>query len=76
MSEEVTVAIRFDQSMRVSDRADLVSRLECERGIAAAWVEGGDDGRLVVRYVRGWFSPVTLIDTIRKLGYSGTLDDG
>jgi len=59
--------------MDVSQRSELVAKLELERGIISAWFEGGDHHRLTVHYERNHFSHVTLLDTIKELGFHGDI---
>ncbi|MFO7604442.1 MAG: hypothetical protein R6X06_11605 [Gammaproteobacteria bacterium] len=69
--ENVEVYIRED--MDVTQRGWLVMKLEHEQGIVGAWFLGGDQHRLTVYYEREHFSNLTLLDTIRQLGFHGEL---
>ena len=61
------------EDMDVTQRGWLVMKLEHEQGIVGAWFAGGDQHRLTVHYEREHFSHLTLLDTIRHLGFHGEL---
>jgi len=68
--------IFIKEDMDVTRRTALVARLEEESGIVGAWFESGSHHRLTVHYQREQFSPLTLLDAIKKHGYHGEIVGG
>ena len=72
-NEQEKVEVYIQEDVDESQRSWLVAKLEHERGIISAWFEGGDHHRLTVHYERNHFSHVTLLDTIKELGFHGDI---
>lgn len=72
MSEE-KVEIYIREDMDIARRGWLVMKLEHEQGIVGAWFADGDHHRLTIHYEREHFSHLTLLDTIKQLGFHGEL---
>lgn len=72
-SKQEKVEINIQESMDVSQRSWLVTKLEHERGIISAWFEGADHHRLTIHYEHERFSHVTLLDTIKVKGFHGKI---
>jgi len=72
-NEEERVDINIQQDMDASQRSWLGAKLEHERGIVSAWFEGGDHHHLILHYDVNHCSHITLLDTIKRLGFHGEI---
>ena len=70
-NKQEPVEIFIQEDMDVSKRSFLVAKLEHESGIVSAWFVEGNHHRLTVQYEREHFSHITLLDSIKELGFYG-----
>lgn len=60
--------IRIHNDLDLYRRAEMITRLERQRGILSAHFEPGEPSLLVVHYRQGGFSHGTLVDLIQHHG--------
>lgn len=65
---DARVRIRIRDDIDLYRQAEMITRLERQRGIRAAHFQPGDPHLLLVDYEHGRFSPGTLVDLIHQHG--------